>query len=169
MSSKRSALVNQEADAFIASLKCKSKRSLPHERGKRTLERPPIRAQRGLRNASANIYAFLKTQDSGVSIETIIASIADPYPRRRVGDVLNVLHASNVITHHKTNIMLVSRQKKLLKKRKLTDVMDVSKESMTIIIPITKLWDSNEDALEKLLDANSASISSTESPIKRRK
>lgn len=169
-SQRSSKLVVSEAEAFTSSLKHESKRSLSHERKKRSLERSSHRIKRGLKNATKSVFEYLKKQDEPVSLKDIIECMGEQHSKRRAYDILNVLHAANVITHNKKDIMLVSTKKEARRKRrkKNKDVSEVLEQPILIYDFPVKAWDEGCDPLEILLDSNSASVSPTSSPIKRK-
>jgi hypothetical protein len=140
-SSKKFTIVAEEAKAFTNSLNQGSKRAIPDERRKRTLQRLTTKVSCGLRNASERVYAFLEQHEHGVSINEIVEALDFLYARRRVMDVLNVLFGANVITDRKKDIKLCHR-----KRRKIT------------MVPEPKFY-FETDPLEDLLDTNSRSVS----------
>ena len=162
-SQRSSKLIVSETEAFTTSLKYESKRCLPHERKKRSLEKSLRRTKRGLKNATEAIFEYLKKQDEPVSMSDIVECMGEQHSKRRAYDILNVLHAAHVITHNKKDIMLTSK-----KKRRKKDVPTEIDLSISMNHSPTDVWDEECDPLERLLDSNSSSISPTSSPIKQR-
>ena len=135
---RNSKLVLSEAEAFTASLKLGSKRGIPHERKKRMLERPTLRSKKGLKNATKIIYEYLQKQKDPVSIDDIVKCLDRQYARRRVYDILNVLHAADVISHNKIDIVLISKTRVKVN---------------SICFPRIQIWSDEEcDPLDKLLE-----------------
>ena len=97
-------LAIEEADRYLSLPTRSSSRNDPSERAIRAANRAAPRHKTGLRAITNAVTQYLLEQTAPVDIEDIVSNVAALYTRRRVGDVLNVLHSVGYVTHWKSAI-----------------------------------------------------------------
>ena len=133
-------LVSKEAEEFLQREE-RSPRSLPAV--KRRLD-PELRAERskqrgradvGLRNITEQVHKMLKDKyPDTIEVKEIVSRLPNyRHCRRRVGDVLNVLHAADVVTSRKKEIRLVKSPKKKRRRGELQSKIRLTQHTLNDI------------------------------------